>query len=294
MMALMRPAIRATLPYLCVALFLIGIANFFWFFVESLSLGGDALNGYVRGGHYYVASHGSYTEVSAAAWNWSRVHALSLFVTHPLAIGSGFVFVFTGGPLYLAGLRGTTDQRRERADRVLAGEFLAAESVRVQVGGMPLQRSTTLVVTSRGLVARVGRETITVFPQEIRDVTPGSSFTRPTLSIGHDGIEIPSPLIVTVDRASTLAAAIAQARDGHASAPPIPGDHEPPNAVRRRQTHPIAVLMGLAGMVVTGVLVGLGVAQAIPQLGLFGWIWTALALAIGILNARRWWRTLNG
>jgi hypothetical protein len=40
--------------------------------------------------------------------------------------------------------------------------------------------------------------------------------------------------------------------------------------------------------------VGLGVAWAIPQLGLFGWIWTALALAIGLVNARRWWRTLIG
>jgi hypothetical protein len=282
------------LPYLCVALFLIGIANFFWFFVESLSIGGDALNGRVRDGHYFVGSHGSYTEVSAATWNWSRAHALSVFVTHPLAIGAGFVLILTGGALHLAGLRGTTDQRRERADRAVAGEFLAAGSVRIQVGSMPMARLTTVVVTRRGLVAKVGWETITILSAEIRDVIPGSTFGRRRLSIGHDGIEVPSPLILTIGPDSSLAAALEQARADQTS--PLAGAGAPgsPETMRSRRLNPISVVMGLAGMVVVGVLLGLGVFQAIPQLGLFGWLWTVGVVAIGFVNVRRWWRTLNG
>ena len=288
------PAIRAILPWLCVAAFLIGIANFFWFLLESLSIGGDALNGHIRDGHYFVGSHGSYTEVSAATWNWSRAHALSVLVTHPLAIGAGFVFVLTGGPLHLAGLRCTTDQRRERADRALAGGFLAAESVRIQVGTMPMPRSTTVVVTDRGLVARIGWETITILPEEIRDATPGSTFGRPRLSIGHDGIEIPSPLILNIAADSTLAVAIEQARSHRALLPASPGAAGPSELVRRRGPNPMSVVLGLASMVLIGVLTGIGVFQAIPQLGLFGWVWTAGVLAIGFVNVRRWWRTLNG
>jgi hypothetical protein len=288
------PAIRAILPWLCVAAFLIGIANFFWFFIESASIGGDALNGHIRDGHYFVGSHGSYTEVSAATWNWSRAHALSVFVTHPLAIGAGFVLILTGGALHLAGLRGTTDQRSERAHRASTGEFLAAESVRIQVGAIPLPRSATVVVTNRGLVARVGWETITILSAEIRDLTPGSTFGRPRLSIGHEGIEIPSPLILNIAADSTLAAAIEQARTHQSSSFASPGDSASRELVRSRGPNPLSVVMGLAGMAVIGVLLGFGVFEAIPHLGLFGWVWTAGVLAIGFVNARRWWRTLNG
>lgn len=53
----------------------------FWFLV-----GGNALNGFVSKGHYFVRSSGVYTEVSYAVYAYSIVHTLSLFVTHPLAV----------------------------------------------------------------------------------------------------------------------------------------------------------------------------------------------------------------
>ena len=68
------------------ALFFLGVLNFFVFFVESLRLGGDALNGYRQDGHWFLGAHGQYREVTEYVWNWSRFHAMSLFVTHPLAI----------------------------------------------------------------------------------------------------------------------------------------------------------------------------------------------------------------
>jgi hypothetical protein len=43
----------------------------------SFYLGGDALNGYVRGGHYFVCSHGSCGEVTSAMWHYSYWHAIA-------------------------------------------------------------------------------------------------------------------------------------------------------------------------------------------------------------------------
>ena len=74
------------LPTLSLIAIIIGLGNFVWFFAESSQLGGDALNGYSREGHYFVSSHGSYTEVDRAAWEWSRAHAISVFITHPAAL----------------------------------------------------------------------------------------------------------------------------------------------------------------------------------------------------------------
>ena len=65
---------------------LVGFVNFFSFVLISVMIGGDALNGHAAGGHYYLASHGKLTEVGQGLFAYSKWHALSLFVTHPLAI----------------------------------------------------------------------------------------------------------------------------------------------------------------------------------------------------------------
>ncbi|HTN41116.1 MAG TPA: hypothetical protein VLZ84_08195 [Asticcacaulis sp.] len=67
-------------------LIVIGFVNFVAFVGISLLIGGDALNGHVTDGHYYLANHGQLTEVDQDLYNYSRWHALSLLVTHPLAI----------------------------------------------------------------------------------------------------------------------------------------------------------------------------------------------------------------
>jgi hypothetical protein len=51
--------------------------NFFAFVIGSILLGGDALNGYVKSGHFFVCSHGSCNEVSAATWSYSYWHAIA-------------------------------------------------------------------------------------------------------------------------------------------------------------------------------------------------------------------------
>jgi hypothetical protein len=71
------------------ALFAVAVVNFTAFFVLSLSWGGDALNGKVVDGRFYLGHKGRYVEVSEARWRASRAHAVSVLVTHPLAIVGG-------------------------------------------------------------------------------------------------------------------------------------------------------------------------------------------------------------
>ena len=61
------------------------LLNFGVFWSVALYLGGDAVNGQMGGGRYFLANHGRLTEVSAGVFGYSRLHVMSLFVTHPLA-----------------------------------------------------------------------------------------------------------------------------------------------------------------------------------------------------------------
>ena len=61
------------------------MVNFGVFAVIALLIGGDALNGTVRDGHYYLEQLGAYTEVSKSLFVYSAVHALSVFLTIPIA-----------------------------------------------------------------------------------------------------------------------------------------------------------------------------------------------------------------
>ena len=70
--------------------FWLAIVNFCVFVAIALALGGDAINGTVRDGHYYLMEHGVYTEVSKPVFTYSAIHTLSLFITHPLGIAVGF------------------------------------------------------------------------------------------------------------------------------------------------------------------------------------------------------------
>lgn len=70
----------------CAIVFAVAIINFVAFMIGSAALGGDALNGTSEGGLYYVSDHGKRTEVSAAAFTYSRLHGFSLLITHPLAM----------------------------------------------------------------------------------------------------------------------------------------------------------------------------------------------------------------
>ena len=91
---------RRALTIISTMLFALAIVNFIAFSTTSSRLGGSAMNGYAADGHYFVGSHGAYTEVSAETWQRNLLHGRSVGVTHTLAIASVLLTQF-GLPLYL-------------------------------------------------------------------------------------------------------------------------------------------------------------------------------------------------
>ena len=77
-------------------LFWLAIVNFAAFTIICFSIGGDALNGKVEDGHYYLWKinhrYTKYVETTPTLWRFNRVHALSMIATHCLGI-------LVGGPL---------------------------------------------------------------------------------------------------------------------------------------------------------------------------------------------------
>jgi hypothetical protein len=69
----------------------LAMVNFFAFVVGSAYLGGDALNGYVRTGHYFVCAHGGCAEVSSVIW-----HAYASFGGILLVFAETAFFLNTG------------------------------------------------------------------------------------------------------------------------------------------------------------------------------------------------------
>lgn len=55
------------------------ITNFLSFAVATCYFGGDALNGKEENGHFFLASHGKFTEVTEGVFNYSKYHGLSVF-----------------------------------------------------------------------------------------------------------------------------------------------------------------------------------------------------------------------
>ena len=64
----------------------IATVNFAAFVIVAILIGGDAGNGKIDSGHYFVANHGRLTEVSARVFTYSQWHGRSLFLTHPLGM----------------------------------------------------------------------------------------------------------------------------------------------------------------------------------------------------------------
>jgi amino acid transporter len=73
---------------------LVALLNFFALGVISTYLGGDALNGYVRAGHYVVCAHGRCYEVSRSVWQFSYWQALTALAGMALFVGTALVYKF--------------------------------------------------------------------------------------------------------------------------------------------------------------------------------------------------------
>jgi hypothetical protein len=71
----------------------VGLLDFVSFLIGASYLGGDAVNGKIDGGRYYLYGpyHGmkAYHEVSQAVFDYSRWHAYSLVIIWPMMIVLG-------------------------------------------------------------------------------------------------------------------------------------------------------------------------------------------------------------
>jgi hypothetical protein len=130
-------ALRPSLPYLALLVALLWMSNFFWFIAQSQQPGGSALNGgFVRDGHYFLALHGTYTEVTQAVWERVRLHELTVWVSLPLAVASmgywlfGFLF-----PKLMHLRHGPVVDGRVQSVRT-SGEWLASGRCTGSIGGV--------------------------------------------------------------------------------------------------------------------------------------------------------------
>ena len=73
-------------------IWIIAIVNFTSFWITSVLSGGDAINGKVESGKYFIMSHGRYTEASKLFFDYSRIHTYSVWVTHSAAFISALLF----------------------------------------------------------------------------------------------------------------------------------------------------------------------------------------------------------
>jgi hypothetical protein len=62
------------------------IANFFLFVIISMLIGGDALNGHVTNGHYFLTMKGVDTEVTESVFRYSWWHAVLTIGSFAIAI----------------------------------------------------------------------------------------------------------------------------------------------------------------------------------------------------------------
>lgn len=74
----------------------LAVINVLAFIVGLLYLGGDALNGYVRAGHYFICAHSQCAETSRAIWRYSYWHTLAAFGGVLLVILETGLFLGTG------------------------------------------------------------------------------------------------------------------------------------------------------------------------------------------------------
>jgi purine-cytosine permease-like protein len=75
---------------ICLGIFSVAMINFVAFWAIAVYLGGDAVNGKIQSGHFFLMSHGGYTEVSQAVFDYSRWHVYSTWVTHPLGLAAAY------------------------------------------------------------------------------------------------------------------------------------------------------------------------------------------------------------
>ena len=308
------------LTYGALALIPIAAAMFLAFLADSTSLGGDALNGYVRDGHYFVASHGSVTEVSRSQWEWDQLLGTLMFITFPLGMASGAFLLFRHVfPAFAISNAPALDVASLVSSVRKSGPCLASDKPGGILGDVRMSRGLLAVdVYPAGIVLRpVLMAPQAVLASEIDSVHPGRRFMVRVLEIDHSGRGARSPIFLYRDEHAPISRAIIQlARGGSAAIPipPAPMSASPmydPTSFRQGLALPRrvgslsgSVSVDLAHLSATGgspkvvlltrasqvaaaaVLAFIGFTELLPRFGFIGWIWIVGVIAIGFASAR--------
>jgi hypothetical protein len=72
------------------ALMALVLINFVVFFVVANAIGGDAVNGFTKDGHFFLVNHGKATEVSEVVFTYSKWHVYSVWATYGCLFVAGF------------------------------------------------------------------------------------------------------------------------------------------------------------------------------------------------------------
>jgi hypothetical protein len=284
------PGRPSWLTWLAGAVVVLGFLNFLWFFAESAKAG-DALNGYVRDGHYFLSSHGRATEVSREAWDWSRVHALSVFVTHPLALLGGAYLVFTQAfPSMIGGSRRPDD--RLRVERILSsGNVLAATRTGGRLGALRLSRGLVRVEVRPGglVVTPLAMTPIGIDASDIVGVEQSQArFGPSTIEVRHRDAQAPG-IRLYLDEDQPVVSAIRALASGSgqedlASTATQSGDASLRWAPSREPYSGVTKVMILAGFALS-IVFAIVVIPIGSTFGSFGPIWAAALVAIIVFNA---------
>jgi hypothetical protein len=74
----------------------VALANFAVFVLVSTWISGDALNGYVSDGRFFVCAQGRCAQVSSSVWHYSYWHALVTISLMLLVVAETLYFYLTG------------------------------------------------------------------------------------------------------------------------------------------------------------------------------------------------------
>lgn len=180
-----------------------GVATFVG---ETQRLGGDALNGYAQDGHYYVANHGRYTEVTPDQWELSRSHEIRMLVMQPLAlVAMGFLILGFVVPSLVGR---PTPEAPDRVSNVIgSGPLLATARCRARIGiaNVPVR----LHVHPGGIVVRpMWLSDRAVASGEISAVRKREGFFVSGLEIEHRSVDVASPILLRLGETDPVATAL--------------------------------------------------------------------------------------
>jgi len=293
-------ASRRWLPWLAVATIVTAVCLFFAFFVSSGLLHGDALNGHVVNGHYFVANHGAYTEVSESDWNLNHTLGLAMMTIWPLGMISAafllfryvFPFLMTGGVARPASPQVAMIER--------SSALRWSGSPGGRVGGVNFTRAMLGVeVYADGLILRPRFMTpIAIDADAITFVTSAWRMS-PMIEIRHASPDAQSPIFLYGRRTSDLGRAIdALVRDRQPAAGSTDSDGVTAGGTRAESSVPAAPqrppwpmrALSILGFVVGFIMLGIGVFEVIPKFGPFGFAWTGLIAVVLVSNLRRFLR----